>query len=258
MGANNTMPRNYFAMCYCVKVLDVAFDNKLLYVRDNYALQHSFGQKHISWLGMKLSNEPGNRIKSWGEHVKKKTRSTISFDQPGKTQPGVKSDYFSSSESLHFLWEMYTIHICKHTKIIVNSHETVSGGDIPKGAAHASAPIAVFSNSARVRLSDQKGLDLIFYEDVQEEQENIKVEEEEIPEDKDNERYDPERSESSSDNADTPEDHQGEKGTFLSKNEKITWSSSHCASQGRMTARGEIQDDLFDWQFPMVRTLSQC
>lgn len=81
-----------------------------------------------------------------------------------------------------------------------------------------------------------KGLGLISYEDVQEEQDNIKVEDKETPEDKDDEKYNPEHSESSSVNADTPEDYQGEKGTFLSKNEKITWSSSQCGSQDWMTA----------------------
>lgn len=221
----------------------------------------------------------GNRIKSWEEHVQKTdtfhckfwptwentTWSEIWLLLPQVTLSQCNHCTFSFFIDLcwpskHFLWEMYTIHICKHTKIIVNSHETVGRGDITiqKGAAHASTSISVFSNSTRVPLSGQKGLDLIFYEDVQEEQENIKVEGEEIPEDKDDERYVPEHSESSSDNADTPEDHRGEKGTFLSKNEKITWSSSHCGTQGWMMAHGEIQDDLLDWQFPMVRTLSQC
>lgn len=61
-----------------------------------------------------------------------------------------------------------------------------------KGAAPASPHIAVFSNSTRAW---PKGPDLIFYEDVQEEQDNIKVEEEETPEDKDDEKYNPEHSE---------------------------------------------------------------
>lgn len=85
---------------------------------------------------------------------------------------------------------------------------------------------------------------LSFYEDVQEEQENIKAEDEEIPEDKDDEKDNPGHSESSSDNADTPQDYQGEKGTLLYKNEKITWASSQCGSRGRMTATQWDQDDL--------------
>lgn len=83
-----------------------------------------------------------------------------------------------------------------------------------------------------------------FYKNVQEEQGNIKVEEEEIPEDKDDEKCNPAHSESSSDNVDTTEDHQGEKGTFLSNTEKITWSSSQRGSQGRMTAHSEIKMTL--------------
>ncbi len=67
---------------------------------------------------------------------------------------------------------------------------------------------------------------------------NIKVNEKEIFEDKDEEKYNPE---SSSDNVDAPEDLQGEKGTFVFKNKKITRSSSQSGGQGGMTAHSEIK-----------------
>lgn len=91
-----------------------------------------------------------------------------------------------------------------------------------KGAAHVITSIFVFFNSMREWLNDRKVLTSLFYEDAEEEQENSEVEEEEIPEDKDYEKDNPEYSESSSDNADIPVEHQGEKGTFLFRYEKIT------------------------------------
>lgn len=72
-----------------------------------------------------------------------------------------------------------------------------------------------------MKTQDQR-VDLHFYKDVQERLDNITVEYKETPEDKDDEKYYPEHSESSSDNADTPEDHKGEEVTFLSKKKKIT------------------------------------
>lgn len=64
-------------------------------------------------------------------------------------------------------------------------------------------------------------------------------EEEEISEDKDDEKYNQEHSESFSDNADTPEDLQGEK----RKRKEITWSSSPYGRQGCNDSTCKDQDD---------------